>query len=832
MPPSPSHARDRSRLLLLTELTARPSEDRVASAAPQLGPPPAVRFVAHPRTPPLVCLVGPLLDQEAALVGWLREHDFALERFIDIQSLCAACEQGCEPVAVIIDGSGNDAGLQDVTDATRRCGRAFPVIWVSERTDLELRLAAHRAGVGHVLPRSFEPEQIFGLLSELSNAAAQVPLRVLVLSEAPAQVAPLAASIAAAGLELRIEHQAGGLLPVLEAFRPDLLVIDGALQAYDSLELAAVLRADVSSNETLAILLLFDEADAGRLTPAGVGALSRAAGSERLVSAVKSRAQRARRQRQLLIDQRQAAYEREREHLALDQHALVSITDACGVITYANDKFCQTSGYSRAELLGRRHNILKSGQHAASFYRDLWSTIAGGHVWQGELCNRCKDGRLYWVASTITPLLDDNGKPCQYISIRTDITGRKLAEAQLVAAREEAERANRAKSEFLASMSHELRTPMNAILGFGQLLEIDLQLTGKHRDFLREILKGGRHLLDLINDVLDLARVDTGRIDLAFEPVCLGPLVDDCLALAKPLADKRHITLQPLALEGFTVRADRVRLRQVLVNLLSNAIKYNREAGAVVVSASVTEAGLLRLAVHDMGPGIARERLGELFQPFSRLGAEAGPVEGTGIGLVITKRLVELMGGQVGVDSRPGVGSTFWVDLPVGGPMVPNAAPAIAEAPPRQIADPSPPRTVLYIDDNPINLKLVGQIIGREGGLRLLTAHTPRLGIELAEVHRPDLILLDIQMPGMDGYEVLRVLKASDPPHKAPVVALTANAMRGDVARGLAAGFDDYLTKPLDVPRFLGVVRRLLADDRGVQAHDRDHSAQGCAVDR
>ncbi|MBE0546631.1 MAG: PAS domain S-box protein, partial [Rubrivivax sp.] len=488
--------------------------------------------------------------------------------------------------------------------------------------------------------------------------------------------------------------------------------------------------------------------------------------------------------------------------------------------TRFNQRWAEIAGYTADELepigiqtwarLADDEDVLRASDLLARHFR--------GETEHFELESRVhhKQGHWVWVfdrGGVVTRTAQ--GEPQWVMGTRQDITERKHAEEQLVAARDEAERASRAKSDFLASMSHELRTPMNAILGFGQLLEFDPRLADKHRDFVREILKGGRHLLELINEVLDLARVDAGRVDLSLEPVELAALVRECLALARPLADQRRITLQQRALEHRTVRADRARLRQVLMNLLSNAIKYNREAGIVEVSAAAGEAGRLRLSVRDTGPGIAPEHLDELFQPFCRLGQEAGPVEGTGIGLVITRRLVELMAGRVGVDSRPGIGCTFWVDLPADEATAISAEPMAAQALPGSTPLPAQPRTVLCIDDNPANLKLVAQIFGRVRGFRLLTAHTPRLGIELAQAHRPDLVLLDIQMPGMNGYEVLRALRASDLPPAMPIVALTANAMPADVARGLAAGFDEYLTKPLDVQRFLDVVQRLLAGDRG-----------------
>lgn len=381
--------------------------------------------------------------------------------------------------------------------------------------------------------------------------------------------------------------------------------------------------------------------------------------------------------------------------------------------------------------------------------------------------------------------------------------------AELVKAREVAERASQAKSEFLSSMSHELRTPMNAILGFGQLLEIDARLNAEHKDFVKEILKAGEHLLDLINEVLDLSRIDAGRVDISIEPVDLKSVADECRTLIQPLADKREISLSfdipPLA----AIRADRVRFKQALLNLLSNAVKYNRVGGWIRVEARARGADFLRISVSDSGKGVPADKLSELFQPFKRLGAEQTQVEGTGIGLTITRRLVGMMGGSVGVESTPGVGTTFWLDMPAD--ALREIEPAFESRENARAGDSGAQiGRVLYIEDNPANLKLVGQILGRRRHIQLITAHTPELGIELALGHRPDLILLDINMPRMNGYQVMEVFQSDEQLRKIPVVAITANAMPREIEAGKAAGFAEYLTKPFDILHFLETVDRLL----------------------
>lgn len=349
---------------------------------------------------------------------------------------------------------------------------------------------------------------------------------------------------------------------------------------------------------------------------------------------------------------------------ALDQHAIVSATDEHGIIVEANDKFCAISGYSREELIGQNHRMVKSGIHPDSLYQEMWGTITCGNVWQGTVCNRKKDGSLYWVEATIVPIRDDLGHPWRFISIRTDITALKMNEADLIAARDEAQSANHAKTVFLSNMSHELRTPLNAILGFGQLLEADPKLTTDQLDSVHEMTGAGRHLLELVNEVLDLSSIESGRLTLSPVPIILDELMDECLPLAYPMAQERGITFSLPPRSGCALIADRVRLKQAIVNLLTNAVKYNRREGRVRVEYEFPDERSIRIHVHDNGAGVAPERLSELFQPFHRLGQELGEVDGTGIGLAITKWLIEAMGGQVGAASTPGQGSDFWLELP------------------------------------------------------------------------------------------------------------------------------------------------------------------------
>lgn len=368
-----------------------------------------------------------------------------------------------------------------------------------------------------------------------------------------------------------------------------------------------------------------------------------------------------------------ATVELETQKFALDQHSIVAITDSRGTITYVNDKFCEISQYSREELLGQNHRVLNSGFHSREFFRQMLSTISQGKVWQGEIRNRRKDGSIYWVDTTVVPFMDSRGNPYQYAAIRTDITERKRNEEELIHAKEEAEAASRAKSEFLSRMSHELRTPLNAIIGFTQLLEsgVDGELTSAQRESAGHILQSGWHLLDLINEILDLARIESGRMAINMENVELQPLVDECADMIMPVANEKgiildnHIASQP---GNWWIRADRVRIKQVLLNLMSNAVKYNKPDGEVGLTCEEAPNGMIRIAVTDRGNGISADHIASLFQPFSRLDADKSEIQGAGVGLAVTKSLVELMGGRIGVDSTVGEGATFWFELMAGGP--------------------------------------------------------------------------------------------------------------------------------------------------------------------
>ncbi|OGU13642.1 MAG: hybrid sensor histidine kinase/response regulator [Geobacteraceae bacterium GWC2_53_11] len=444
-----------------------------------------------------------------------------------------------------------------------------------------------------------------------------------------------------------------------------------------------------------------------------------------------------------------------------------------------------------------------------------------------ELTYIRKDGSRFPAVVSVTALRDDQDSIIGFLLIGTDNTARKQVEAERVRLEQVlqdknieleratlvAEKANLAKSNFLSSMSHELRTPLSAILGFAQLMESgSQQLTPSQKRSIDQILKAGWYLLELINEILDLAVIESGKLSMSLEPVSLPEIMHECETMVEPQAKKHGISVTFIPFETpCCVKADRTRVKQILINLLSNAIKYNREGGSVLVQSVLKEPGSVRISVRDTGEGLTPKQLTQLFQPFNRLGQEASAEQGTGIGLVVCKRLVEWMGGVIGVESKVGEGSVFWIELNLTTEQEETghtAEPAFSGLTHPQ--DAGPQYTLLYVEDNPANLMLVEDIIERRPDIRLLSARDGKSGIKLARTSLPDVILMDIHLPGISGIEAMKILAADHTTADIPVVALSANAIPRDIEKGLEAGFFRYLTKPINVNEFMDTLNMAL----------------------
>jgi PAS domain S-box-containing protein len=490
-------------------------------------------------------------------------------------------------------------------------------------------------------------------------------------------------------------------------------------------------------------------------------------------------------------------------------------TDPRGIITDVNQQMEALIGYSRDELIGAPfRNYFNDAERAeAGIERVLNGNSGTSH----ELIARARDGKETVVSCTATTFHDRDSELRGVFLTARDVTETKRLERalrekhfELERATAAAEKASLAKSDFLTGMSHDLRAPLNTILGFAQLIDSDTPPpTLAQAASVEQILRSGWYLLELINEIVDLSQIESGKLVLSMEPISLTEVLRECQAMIVPQGRKRGVqmTFPPSGIPHF-VNADRTRLKQVLISLLSNAIKYNRLNGTVVVdcaiSTSVSTPERIRVSIADTGAGLSPDVLPQLFQPFNRLGRERSAEEGTGIGLAMSKRLVELMGGVIGAESTVGAGSVFWFELNSAAEPrldIDGAHSAIVEVPVRHGA---PVRsTLLYVEDNPANLKLIEQIIARSPDIGLLTARDGLEGVELARVKQPDVILMDINLPGISGIEALKILREDPATAHIPVVALSAHAMLGDIDKALQAGFFRYLTKPIKVREFM-----------------------------
>ncbi|MDD2285148.1 MAG: PAS domain S-box protein, partial [Paludibacter sp.] len=533
---------------------------------------------------------------------------------------------------------------------------------------------------------------------------------------------------------------------------------------------------------------------------------------------------------------------------------MILITDLDFIIEYVNPAFTKVTGYMPEDIVGRQYKYLKTAKADEGEYEEFWEILNSDGVWRGENIDKRKNGELYWQDVSINPIYDENGKAIHYISIMQDISirkkieeelqelninleqkvvertselsvtneflmneviARKKHEAELKLARNEAEKANKAKSEFISRMSHELRTPMNSILGFAQLFAMG-DLTPPQRRGVDHILNSGSHLLKLINEVLDISKIEAGKLSLSVEKIKVKEVISEAIDLVHPLTINSKITIkyESRDTDDFSIKADKQRLIQILVNILNNAIKYNKKGGSVSIATSLgeNEAGKkdkVKISISDTGVGIAEKDLSKLFIPFERLPNTEMTIEGTGLGLSIAKELISLMDGEINVDSKLGEGSTFQVILP----YVSNV-----EADTSKLVDIYPQNgnnkikgTVLYIEDNHSNIELVEQVLTTyRPDIKLICNKFGKQTVDLATQHAPNLILLDLDLPDIHGSEVIKSLKQNKLTMHIPVVIISADAMPYRIKSLMKSGAERYLTKPLDVLELLNEVDKYL----------------------
>ncbi|QBQ98806.1 PAS domain-containing hybrid sensor histidine kinase/response regulator [Paraburkholderia pallida] len=493
---------------------------------------------------------------------------------------------------------------------------------------------------------------------------------------------------------------------------------------------------------------------------------------------------------------------------------IVWTADPDGSVDFVSRRLEAYTGLDFAQIQGWNWTSVIHPDDVQAALANWKSALASGAEYEMEVRLKSQSAGTYrWHVDRTSPVKDAEGRVVKWVGTVTDIDDQKQALAA-------ADRANRAKSDFLSSMSHELRSPLNAILGFAQLMASESPPPPPSQQAsIDQILRAGWHLLALINEVLDLAKIESGQVSISPEPVSLSDILRECASMIEPQARQRRIVVNfPHVEPRCHVRADRTRFKQILINLLSNAIKYNRPSGTVTVEYDATRvADRVRISVADTGLGLSPDQLGQLFQPFNRLGQDAGTEEGTGIGLVVAKRLTELMGGTIGVESTAGTGSVFSIELDAA--RAPDIAPTTAAsstvpanaAPESGAAAEARMPTVLYIEDNPANLKLVEQLIARRPDIRMLSAMTGQLGVELASSALPQVIVMDINLPDISGVEALSILRKNPATAQIPVLALSANAMPRDVEKGLKAGFFRYLTKPIKIDQFMEALAEAIA---------------------
>ena len=692
----------------------------------------------------------------------------------------------------------------------------LPSIFVGRDNDIKTRLLAVRSGATWFCTQPIDTGKVMDKIREMTTGIPKAPFRVMVVSDDMPMAKFYAMVLSQEGMDVTLVDNPLLTLEKIKHNRPEVVLMNLSLPGLNALELTEIIRQE--DNFTgIAIVFLSEEANfTKQLTAMNSGGddfVSLPIEPDHLVAKISARVSRARTLNTMNHNLFTALQELKNQQFALDQHAIVSIANINGTIIYVNEKLCDISGYERSELIGKEHRILNSGMHGTKYFINMWSNISAGRVWQGEICNRKKNGDLYWVDTTIVPFIDRQLRPYQYVSISSDITSKKFTEQDLLEARDVAVNASQAKSDFLSKMSHELRTPLNAVLGFSQLLETSREqvLSDNQLQYISEIHNAGNHLLSLINEVLDLSRIEADQLITENVTIPLSSFLDECVALIQPLAKQKQIEIFVLykEMDELFAFADPLRLKQVMVNLLSNAIKYNSIPGLINIEVSRKLDNIV-IEVTDTGGGIRPDQVDKLFQPFTRL-PQHKKIEGVGIGLALSKRLTQLMGGRIGVRSMPGKQTTFWVEIQnTSQEDISNKSIfPVASDPQPAPTSPASPLRLLYIEDNETNLLLVREFLtARIKDAEILHAYTVKSGIELAMQKQPDIILMDLELPDMSGFEGFNLVKQEQLLKSIPVIAISAYADEENIELALKMGFEEYITKPIDINSLLATIEK------------------------
>ena len=593
--------------------------------------------------------------------------------------------------AIIMDMAfkeGNIAGAETIKRLEDEFDHFPPVIFISAHAEIDARLAAAQVGAKKYLTKPLNLNNLLFSVNELTGHKKLKPYRVLLIDDEIDILEYYSTVLRNDKIDVLSMSSPTEAYAAIEEFKPELIVLDLYMKECSGFDFAKVVRQN-DEYAYIPIVFLSAELDTSTQLAAmdlgGDDFLIKPVNAEYFRQAILSRVKRARSMEYLHTNLASTLLDNKYQLITLDKHAFVSMADINGKIIYVNERFVALSGYDRDELMGVNHRLLKSGKHSDAFYKEMWETISKGNVWNGQICNKSRDGNEYWLETTIVPFLNEKGKPYKYVAVRTDISEIKkakedavLAEIEIIKAKEEAENANRAKSAFLSRMSHELRTPMNAICGFAQLLKLDAEdrFTPQQANNVEEIIEASNHLLNLINEILELSKIESGKLRITIEEVSFSSIVVATIKLLKPLLEEKSISLniemkgKPLSIASLNnddtkIKVDQFRFREVILNLLSNAIKYNYENGKIIIKLDTSGDNYFRISVSDTGKGIDDESLAELFTEFNRLTEENSAIEGTGIGLMIAKNTTELMDGKIGVESEIGKGSMFWVEFPL-----------------------------------------------------------------------------------------------------------------------------------------------------------------------